>query len=203
MRLGGVKSRIVDVRFVAATNCNLEADVAAGRFRRDLYYRLNGVSLRVPPLRERPCEIEPLARLFLASARDRLGVASLSFAPGALRAIALHGWPGNVRELRNAVERAALLAEYCIEAGHLGLPVALENGSTFAANAGTAGGTLHPPAADSAGPGLDSDAAERDRIQRALEACAGNQSRAAKILQVPRRTLVRRIAQLGLPRPRV
>jgi DNA-binding NtrC family response regulator len=198
-RLGGVTPRTVDVRLVAATNCDLETSVAAGRFRRDLYYRLNGVSLRVPPLRERPGEIEPLARLFQESACDRFGSTSVPFSAAALQAMTLHSWPGNVRELRNAVERAVVLAEHAIEPEHLGLASAPSPHTLFPADSSAGASQRFWDGTPELGP----DAAERERIARALEACAGNQSRAAKLLQVPRRTLIRRIAQLGLPRPRV
>jgi hypothetical protein len=104
-RLGGLAPRRIDVRFVAATNRDLEAEVAAGRFRRDLFFRLNTVTVTVPPLRERRSEIEPLARLFLASARSRFNLPALDFAPAAMDALEAHTWPGNVRELRNAIER--------------------------------------------------------------------------------------------------
>jgi two-component system response regulator AtoC len=189
LRLGAVKPRAVDVRFVAATHRDLEADVASGRFRRDLFYRLNGIVLRVPPLRERKSEIEPLARLFHASACERFQVSGPPFSPRALAALDAHAWPGNVRELKNAVERAVLIADDVIEPADLGLADAStrERGAPAVTDASE----------------LDSgDDSERDRIARALEACGGNQSRAAQMLGMPRRTLVRRIAQLGLPRPR-
>jgi DNA-binding NtrC family response regulator len=178
-RVGSSEPRPVDVRFVAATNRDLEAEVAAGRFRRDLYFRLAGVVLAIPPLRERPLEIELLARTFAAEADARLGDAALA----ALRA---HAWPGNVRELRNVIERAALLAvDQPIDVEHLGLAAA--------------------PAAPAAAPAALPDelaAIERQRIVDALEQCGGNQTRAAELLGMPRRTLVKRIAKYNVPRPR-
>jgi two-component system NtrC family response regulator len=185
-RVGALRPRRIDVRFVAATNRDLEQAIATGQFRQDLYYRLNGVSLSVPPLRERSNEIEPLARLFLEEACARFAVDVPALSAAALSALQGYAWPGNVRELRNAIDRAVLLAtERVIEPKHLGLP-------------------LHDPgprrhtSSDELGP----DAPERERILRGLEACGGNQSRAADLLGIPRRTLVRRIAQLGLRRPR-
>jgi DNA-binding NtrC family response regulator/pSer/pThr/pTyr-binding forkhead associated (FHA) protein len=192
-RLGAVKPRAIDVRFVAATNHDLAADIAEGRFRQDLYYRLNSVTLKVPPLRERTSEIEPLARLFLENARQRFGAPPLRLSDAALGALAGYPWPGNVRELRSAIERAVLLATTdVIEPVHLGLPsTVLERRPPSNAS------TKQPsePMAVQAG-------SERERIENALLECAGNQSRAAELLGMSRRTLVRRIAELGLPRPR-
>ncbi|HTQ06198.1 MAG TPA: sigma 54-interacting transcriptional regulator [Polyangiaceae bacterium] len=189
MRLGAVKPRPVDVRFVAATHRDLEEEVLAGRFRRDLYYRLNGIVLRVPPLRDRRSEIEPLARLFHASACERFEVPVVPFSTRALETLVAYAWPGNVRELKNAVERAVLVADDVIEPEHLGLA----DGTPCERRAALP--------TDLSELGADAPT-ERDRITRALEACAGNQSRAAQVLNMPRRTLVRKIAQLGLPRPR-
>jgi len=190
-RVGAVRPRLVDVRFVAATNCNIAAAVATGRFRQDLLYRLNCVTLSVPPLRERRAEIEPLARLFLAEARARFNSQVSELSPGALEAMLAHPWPGNVRELRNVVERAVLLAPgRLIEAAHLGLARPSVTLPPVAA-------APPPPPRCPAGlrPG-------REAIAEALIACGGNQSRAAKFLGISRRTLVREIARLGLPRPR-
>jgi len=189
-RVGAVRPRVVDVRFVAATNCNIAAAVASGRFRQDLLYRLNCVTLSVPPLRERRAEIEPLVRLFLSDARARFDSQVSDVSPPALEALLAHPWPGNVRELRNVVERAVLLAPgRVIEPAHLGLtrPPAPEATVSVAPSARPTGVT---------GRRID-----RDAIAEALIACGGNQSRAAKFLGVSRRTLVRRIARLGLPRP--
>jgi two-component system response regulator AtoC len=108
-RVGATQERPVDVRFVAATNRDLEAECAAGRFRRDLYFRLNGMTLKIPPLRERREEVEALARAFLARAAAQGGlVAAPTLTREALAALREHPWPGNVRELRNVIERAVL-----------------------------------------------------------------------------------------------
>ncbi|HEY4116195.1 MAG TPA: sigma-54 dependent transcriptional regulator [Byssovorax sp.] len=109
-RLGETKERTADVRLVAATNRPLEAEVRAGRFREDLLFRLNVVTLALPPLRERPEDIVALARHYLAWAARQTGRTGLSFAEETERALAAHDWPGNLRGLRNAVERAAILA---------------------------------------------------------------------------------------------
>ncbi len=183
-RVGAIESRPVDVRFVAATNRDLEGEAGAGAFREDLYYRLAGIVLEVPPLRERPAEIEPLARAFAAAAAAALGRETPDFSEDALGALHRHDWPGNVRELRNAVERAVLLARGAIASADLLGPRQRPTGAT---------------ASTSAAPGSDD---ERSRIVAALEKCAGNQTRAAELLAMPRRTLVKRLAQHGIPRPK-
>ncbi|HTJ41953.1 MAG TPA: sigma 54-interacting transcriptional regulator [Kofleriaceae bacterium] len=175
MRVGSTETRPVDLRVVAATNRELETS----GFRTDLYFRLAGIVLEVPPLRERAIEIEPLARAFAAAAAAPLERPTPAFAPDALAALAAHDWPGNVRELRNAVERAVLLADGAITRDDL-----------F--------GKLTPKAAPPA-PAIDD---ERARIIAALEQCAGNQTRAAELLGMPRRTLVKRLGQYAIPRPK-
>jgi transcriptional regulator with AAA-type ATPase domain len=188
-RLGSSKPRKIDVRFVAATNSDLASEVQAGRFRRDLYYRLNTITLELPALRDRPSEIVPLARLFHANACERFQIPVVPFGAAAIEALEDYAWPGNVRELRNAIERAVLVAEGEVEPYHLGIPAC---GSDLPSLS---------PEEDASDPASDDDS-ERERITRALETCGGNQSRAAKLLGMARRTLVRRIVQLGLPRPR-
>ena len=116
-RLGGNRERAVKVRIVSATNANLPALMASGQFREDLYYRLNAIELKVPPLVQRPDDILPLARHFLPAGKQLAGDAG--------RALLAHAWPGNVRELRNVLQRAALLARgEAIEVADLGLPAA-------------------------------------------------------------------------------
>ena len=189
MPVGAVATRPIDVRFVAATNRDLDAEVAAGRFRQDLLYRLNGVILRVPPLRDRPMEIEPLARRFAAAASAALGLpAPRPLAPDAVAWLREHDWPGNVRELKNVMERAVLLAgDGPIRPEHLH-------------TTGAAGPDAAAPAPGAA-PG-DDDAAELARIRDALDRCHGNQTRAARLLGIARSTLVRKLDAHGLPRPR-
>jgi two-component system, NtrC family, response regulator AtoC len=206
-RVGGRQPRQVLLRFVSATNRDLEEEVARGSFRRDLYYRLAGMVLSVPPLRERPAEIEPLARLFLQQAARAVGRA----APPPLSAAAVerlrhHPWPGNVRELRNVMGRALLVSGGgVIEPDHLPTiairrslrsPLAPEELRRIAGG----GGRPAPPAPLArAVPAGD----ERARIGRALEVCAGNQTRAAQLLGVSRATLVRRLSSYGFQRPRL
>ncbi len=109
-RLGEAASRRVDVRVVAATACDLETDVRDGRFREDLFYRLNVVAVRLPPLAERPQDVPPLIRTLLAAQARRLGVNVPAIEPEAMRRLLEHRWPGNVRELQNALERALVLS---------------------------------------------------------------------------------------------
>src|SRR5262249_54209074 len=109
-RVGGRTAREVDVRFVAATNRDLESEAAQGRFRHDLFFRLNGVSLLIPPLRERSAEIGPLAARFALQAAQELKRSVVpTLAPETLALLERYAWPGNVRELRNVVTRAVVL----------------------------------------------------------------------------------------------
>jgi transcriptional regulator with PAS, ATPase and Fis domain len=184
-RLGATRPRQLDVRFIAATNRDLPRDIAAGRFRQDLYYRLNAMTVTVPPLRDRPSEIEPLARLFVDGAARRYGLQALALSEAAIDVLRRHSWPGNVRELRNAIERAALIcAGGVVEPAHLTQLQATPEPSRATA-------TADSPATS-----------ERARIERALAENGWNQSRAATALGIPRRTLVRKIARFGFPRPR-
>jgi two-component system, NtrC family, response regulator AtoC len=196
MRVGSSRARAVDVRFVAATNRNLEAEVAAGRFRRDLYFRLAGVVLEVPPLRERPVEVEALARAFLAEASARLDGAAPVLAAAAVDALRSHDWPGNVRELRNVIERAVLVqGGGRIEVADLRLSARAEVAPPVVA-------AVEPAAAGDTSLPDELAEIERRRILDALETCAGNQSRAAVLLGMPRRTFVKRLTRYGIARPR-
>ena len=169
-RLGGNRERSVKVRIVSATNANLQALIADGRFREDLYYRLNGIELRLPPLAQRPRDILPLARHFLPAGKH-LG-------EDTERALQRHAWPGNVRELRNAVQRAALLARGDeVRAADLDLP---------------------PAPANTAPPGNDEP--DRASIEAALERNGGVLAQAAADLGLSRQALYRRLDRLGIPR---
>jgi two-component system response regulator AtoC len=223
-RVGGLKPKAIDVRFVAATNRNLEEEVAAGRFRRDLYFRLNGMTLHIPPLRARRGEIAPLAAIFLRTYSEPFGRPAPVLSPEARLILEAYVWPGNVRELRNMMERAVLL---CTEDEILPEHLLLE--SMSAAMAPTVGATPEPASERSSharptqpmsvandggtlGFGTaSSDAAraaplagedERERILRVLAECGGNQSRAAKALGIARSTLVLRLNDYQIPRPR-
>jgi two-component system, NtrC family, response regulator AtoC len=195
MRVGGLKPIPIDVRFVAATNRDLEHEIAAGRFRQDLYYRLAGISLVIPPLRERVDEIVPLARAFVATASSQAGHAPPRFDASALELLASYSWPGNIRELRNVVERATLLTtDGVIRPEHLPLE---KMRATFAPSP-TPDGKRQVAGLEAFYPG-DS---ERERIISTLEQCRGNQTKAARILGMSRRTLIYRLERYGLPRPR-
>jgi len=110
-RVGSTQSLKVDVRLIAATHRNLRALSKTGEFREDLYYRLNVMQLKLPPLREREEDILGLAKLLLNIASEKLGKANLSLSPSAMKLIQEHDWPGNVREMENAIERAIILCE--------------------------------------------------------------------------------------------
>jgi two-component system response regulator AtoC len=201
-RVGGLRARPLDVRFVAATNRDLRAEIARGNFREDLYFRLNTVSIEVPPLRERSGDVAPLARHFVGAFCGQLGRPLLALGPSALQRLQAHPWPGNVRELRNVVEWAVLHAEGdAIEAQHL--PSTLESRDPGDA-ADRHGPRIGAPVFETKPPEARSDAqqAERHRIVDALATCNGNQTRAAEWLNMPRRTLVAKLSAYGIPRPR-
>jgi DNA-binding NtrC family response regulator len=193
----------VDVRFVSATNRDLEQLIAARAFRRDLFFRLTGVSVSVPPLRERLGELEGLARRFLVEFGASLGKHDLTLSRAALDTLRAHAWPGNVRELRNVMERAVLLCERSeIGPEHLSL---VPLGAAEMVPPGPE--SVPPPLPESTdwGHGGLSDelqATERKRILEALERCAGNQTRAAEMLGISRRVLIHRLESYGVPRPR-
>jgi two-component system, NtrC family, response regulator AtoC len=182
-RVGSTRDRESDVRVIAATNRNLAEDVRQGRFRADLFYRLNVISLHVPPLRQRREDIPALVEHFLSLFRERFNRPALDLSDEARRRLSSYDWPGNVRELRNTLERAAALAQGdAIEADQV-LPHAA---------AETAGG----------GPGETADAApvtldelERRHILRVVEEAGGNRERAAAILGISARTLYRKLRE--------
>jgi two-component system response regulator HydG len=185
-RLGSDRPVRVDVRVVAATNRDLEAEVRKGRFREDLYYRLNVISLSVPALRERPEDIPQLARHFLGRFVQRNRKSIRGFTPRAMDMLLRHDWPGNVRELENAVERAVILAPGEMITEH-DLPAALRaNGD-------------HAPAKDrEATAGQSLEDAEREAIARTLEMVGHNKSEAARVLGVTRVTLRSKMKKFGL-----
>jgi len=185
-RVGATRKRRADFRLVAATNRDLAEEVAAGRFRKDLYYRVRGVRVQVPPLRQRPEDVPLLVELF---ARGLPG--PRRFSPAALDVLARYDWPGNVRELRFAVERAGLLAEGdSIEASDLPPEI---TGSTEAAPARGSAPRPAPAAASPSGNGPDAA-----RVRQALEQAHWRRQRAAEILGVSARTLQRWMRRLGL-----
>jgi DNA-binding NtrC family response regulator len=206
-RVGSLRPYPIDARFLAATNRDLDGDVARGSFRRDLYFRLNGITLVVPPLRERPRDIVPLARAFLRRACARGGISPVpDLTDDACRALERHSWPGNVRELLHAIERAVVLADgRAIGAEQL----ALQAGATSRSvpEAAETARALDVRVPDVRGDEKESlrhsvRSVERQRILDALERCGGNQTQAAKLLSITRRTLARRLDAFGVTRPR-
>jgi DNA-binding NtrC family response regulator len=184
-RVGGTTSRKVDARVVAATNRNLEAMVAARTLREDLYYRLNAITVRLPPLRERPRDIGPLALHFLAQSARELGRRYERIGSEALSVLESYRWPGNVRELRSVITRAVLLndgEELLVEQ----LPVELVSAVLAApprGQAATPGGNVIPTLED----------IEVAHIRRVLELCGGNRTVAAQHLGITRQTLAKKI----------
>jgi DNA-binding NtrC family response regulator len=189
--IGSARPRKIDVRFIAATNRDLAEQVERGAFRRDLYFRLNGVTVRVPPLRERVDEIEGLTRRFAEEACHTSGRACPQFTPELLAAFRAYSWPGNIRELRQTVERGILLC--------MGDVLGLEDVGPLDATAPLA--QPRSPAAQPQTPAEATALSQQEEIVAALARCAGNQSRAAKLLGVSRNTLIARIKKYGLARP--
>jgi len=182
----------VDVRVVAATNRDLVEEVAAGHFRRDLYYRLQVVEVLLPPLRERIEDLPDLVDYFIGQLATRLGVAELACDEQALARLARYGWPGNVRELKNLIERSLILGYFADDFAVEGTPAATWPQSGIP---GVPHGT--PPAPDAA---IEESLAdiERRHILGVLEACKGNKSEAARRLGVSRKTLERKCAAWGV-----
>jgi two-component system response regulator AtoC len=208
LRLGAITPKAIDVRLVAATNRDLEAGVRAGSFRADLYFRLNGMSLLIPPLRERPSEIAPLAERFAWLAGRQLGrPVAPQLSPAVLARLERYHFPGNIRELRNVIDRAvALCSKQTIGEEHL--PAALRDtpapvrAAPSSESAPATARTAEHESPEAASLRKAVEAAERQRIVDALDQCAGNQTHAARVLGISRRTLVNRLGEYGLPRPR-
>jgi NtrC-family two-component system response regulator AlgB len=186
-RLGEARERRADVRIIAATNRPLEEAVAAGRFREDLFFRLNVIALTLPPLRERREDVLPLAEHYLRFFRRRQNRPRLEFSPRCMAAMAAHSWPGNLRELRNAVERATILSPAdVLEPEDLGLP------STLAPADERARG-----AAPALGDEVSLENIEREHIARVV-ARAPSFEAAARILGIDATTLQRKRKRYGL-----
>ncbi len=176
-RIGDTATRQVDVRLLLATHRSLEEEVSRGRFRQDFFYRINVVGLHIPPLRERPEDIEPLAEHFVARLAARLRRPPCEFSAGAMALLKAYDWPGNVRELENAIERALNMASGK-EITDADLPAAVTVGA-------------------SASHGVQpfEEANERERLVSVLEQCRWNQSRAAETLGMSRTTLWRKLRE--------
>ena len=184
-RLGGERPLALRARVVCATNRDLEAEVAAGRFRADLFHRINVIRIDIPPLRERPEDIPWLLDLHLARARERLGVVVEGLTPAAEAAALAWHWPGNVRELVNRIERAVVLAR----------GPRLDVADLFPERAGG-------PCAPRGGALAEvRHAAERARIERVLAECGGRTGEAARRLGISRTTLWEKMRRFGIPRP--
>lgn len=187
-RVGASVSTKIDVRVISATSRDLDADVREGRFREDLYFRLNVFCLRLPPLRERVEDIPLLAEHFLTAAFRERGVEKPRIAPDAMRSLMSYGWPGNVRELENAIEHAAIVCEGgwisdgclppAIRSAHSGQPVFDQDEDLSIKKA--------------------EDAIERDLIRKALARTSGNRTQAAKILEISHRSLLYKLKEYGI-----
>jgi DNA-binding NtrC family response regulator len=180
-RLGSTREQLADIRVIAATNRDLAAEVAASRFRADLFYRLNVVPLTLPPLAEHATDIMPLARHFATSAAKAEGCAPISFSAPVEDAFLSHAWPGNIRELSNLIERLTILhpgAE--IEPRHL--PPEIGGAG------GVPGSTIE----------FQLSRTERDIVMQALRAASGQKGKAAEALGISRHALKRRMQRLGL-----
>jgi DNA-binding NtrC family response regulator len=179
-RVGSSRTIKVDVRLIAATNADLAAEVAAGRFRKDLLFRLNTVEVHLPPLRERREDIALLAQAFLARSARRYQRLGLQLSASALRALEDYAWPGNVRELEHVMERAVLTAN--------GAQIAqLDFSLPLAAPGGNVPNTR-----------MTLDEAEQDMIRSALDRCAGNIQKTAEVLGLSRAALYRRLEKFGI-----
>jgi len=214
VRVGSRQPRKVDLRLVAATNVNLESAVQAGRFREDLYYRLNVAKLNLAPLRERSGDILPLARHFIALYAKRLDISAPSLAPDAAERVLQHAWPGNIRELENVIHFALLVCkDGRIQVADLQFP-ALPLKQAPAADARP----VHAPLASTAAEdSVSLDAAllalyqrggpdlwepiERTVFRTAYEFCEGNQVQTAQLLQLSRNIVRARTAQFGIHQP--
>jgi DNA-binding NtrC family response regulator len=175
-RVGGTNPRPVDIRIISATNKDLKAEVAAGRFREDLFYRLNVFPINLPSLTERPEAIVPLAEFFVNKFAQSLGKKTPAFTAEAKKLLGVYHWPGNIRELQNVIERAVILSQTIIAPESLNIETALKGEA--------ATGLL--------------DANERDMILKTLNEVGGNRKKAAEVLGISLRTLHYRIKEYGL-----
>jgi two-component system response regulator AtoC len=202
MRLGARSASKIDVRFIAATNVDLRAAMERGAFRRDLFYRLEGIRVEIPPLRARPEDVVALAEFFLARLAGRMGLVAPQLTKGARELLKGYGWPGNVRELRNTIERALVMnpeAELLTETDlvlHAPESVRPPPPSVIIPRV--------DPATDEV-PSLRASLheVEEKAIRDALAKTNGNQSAAARLLGIGRHALIKRIEAYGIGRPRM
>ncbi|MBN1477859.1 sigma-54-dependent Fis family transcriptional regulator [Candidatus Sumerlaeota bacterium] len=184
-RVGGNETIPVDFRLVAATNRELAEEVEEGRFREDLYYRLNVVSFTLPPLRQRQADIPALVDALLREFAQEHGRSVPRISSEAMARLIAHPWPGNVRELRNAIENAVIFLEDD-EIGVANLPATMGEGAA------------DRPAGSLFAPGMTLDQMEQEAIRQTLTLTSGNRTRAAEMLGISRRTLQRKIKELGI-----
>ncbi len=189
-RVGATDPKKVDVRVIAATNRNLLEEVGTGRFRQDLYYRLNIVEISLPPLRDRPEDIPYLSAAFVKEFATRFKKSLMGISPGAERVLQNSPWPGNVRELRNTLERACMLSD-----SHLLTERELVSAMGGAARAQRQAPRPQPAAVPARPPSPELDL---DAVQGALQRAGGNKSEAARVLGVSRRAFYRRLDSLGI-----
>ena len=190
-RVGDTRTIPVDVRVIAATSRHLPTLVREGLFREDLYYRLNVVSIHLPPLRERKEDVPVLIRHFVGQIGARLGLPSPAVTPEAMQILERYAWPGNVRELENAIERALVLSE------NGGRITAVDLDDRFDTD-GAADGASSAVAGDELSLKIVLPKVERDLIQRALEQTGGNRTRAATLLGISHRTLLYKLKEHGI-----
>ena len=191
-RLGSTAPLTVNVRVLAATNRDLAADVQTGDFRRDLFFRLNVVRLRIPPLRERREDIPVLAQHFLQIFAHRHERPGLTLAPGCLAALSAYDWPGNVRELENVTERAVVLARgSALEARDLPEPVRPTDGAAPSPAVGADADAYVIPF------GLPANEIDAEIVRQTVARCGGDKAAAARALGVSTRTVYRRLQRLG------
>ena len=190
-RLGGLKDVQVDLRVIAATNKNLREAVREGAFRQDLYFRLNVIQIEIPPLRERPEDVLPMAKFFVEHYNRKFKRHVEGIADDSARLLLAHSWPGNVRELRNAVERAMILEESSlIRPSSLPISVTRPDGAQAMAVAA--------PAPEIPSEGMSLEDSERHLLAKALEKTNGNQTQAARLLRITRDTLRYKMKKFNL-----
>lgn len=207
LRVGALTPRQIDVRFVFATNRDLHREVEQKTFRQDLFFRIGSITLRIPALRERVDEIVPLAEHFIANQSAKIGRPPPHLIPETARFLEGHSWPGNVRELKHVIELASLIADGDLIRPsdiHIEryLPADAAAPSSLRASPPPSFADSEPSTQVSAGQPPSGDKSERDRMLEALEKTLWNQSKAAELIGMPRRTFVKRLAQYDLPRPR-
>jgi len=188
-RIGNTEPRKTDFRLICATNRSLPGEVKAGRFREDLFYRINVVMLRLPPLRERRGDVILLAAHFIDHFNAKFGKSCGPLTPAAVRALEAHSWPGNVRELQHCIERAVAL--------HPGGPI---DALHLSINVGLAADAPETSAAPKSTPAYDEARAqfERDYLKSILDMAEGNVSEAARLSGIPRQNLYVRMKRWGI-----